>query len=383
MAILSLRLKVDPFRLEPMRFLLVFGLMASLMYSRKQVQAAKRESITRKIIQAVHSSLNLEEVFQQLANELGTYLQVDRCFIANYDKQAKELVPPTREYRSSAGISSMLGATDTLSRESSWLLDLMVQRKGPVMFDYNTPGFSKQGRTYLKSIQLQTGLGCPVLYNGHCLAILFVHQVKKKQYWSEEDKEVIQMTTNQAASAIYQAKLYQELQQAQRESESAKESYRLLVEGVRDYAIFMLSPEGRVVTWNTGAQRMIGYEAHEIMGQHFSRFFIKEDRKQRKPEQDLKIAASVEWHEEEGWRLRKDGSKFWANESITVLRNDQGELMGFCKIIRDITERKLIEQALSLHEEQQAVVAKLGLLALSGIELPELMSQAVTLLAKK
>ena len=116
--------------------------------------------------------------------------------------------------------------------------------------------------------------------------------------------------------------------------------HRLLVESVRDYAIFVLDPTGHVMTWNIGAQRIKGYTASEIIGRHFSAFYPEEDIRNRKPDWELEIATDVGRFEDEGWRLRKDGSRFWANVVITALRDPHGRLVGFAKVTRDLTERK-------------------------------------------
>ncbi|MDB4908588.1 MAG: ATP-binding region ATPase domain protein [Gemmatimonadetes bacterium] len=115
--------------------------------------------------------------------------------------------------------------------------------------------------------------------------------------------------------------------------------HRLLVESVADYAIFALDREGRVVTWNTGAERIKGYRADEIIGQHFSRFYPKSDIDAGKPAFELEEASRVGRFEDEGWRLRKDGTRVWANVVITALRDKQGELVGFAKVTRDLTKR--------------------------------------------
>ncbi len=119
----------------------------------------------------------------------------------------------------------------------------------------------------------------------------------------------------------------------------SEQRFRMLVEAVRDYAIFMLDPEGNISTWNTGAERIKGYKSWEIVGKHFSIFYPEEDLRTRKPWKELEIAARDGRFEDEGWRLRKDGSKFWANVVITALRDDSGQLLGFGKVTRDITER--------------------------------------------
>jgi PAS domain S-box-containing protein len=118
--------------------------------------------------------------------------------------------------------------------------------------------------------------------------------------------------------------------------------YRLLVDSVRDYAIFALDATGHVLSWNAGAQRFKGYKADEIIGKHFSIFYPVED--QWKPPVELDIATATGRFEEEGWRLRKDGTRFWANVVITALRDHTGKLVGFAKVTRDLTERKLAEQ---------------------------------------
>jgi PAS domain S-box-containing protein len=120
--------------------------------------------------------------------------------------------------------------------------------------------------------------------------------------------------------------------------------HRLLVESVRDYAIFALDPAGNILSWNEGAQRLKGYRAEEIIGRHFSTFYPVEDIVAGKPAWELEVANHDGRYEEEGWRIRKDGSRFWANVVITALRDDAGELVGFAKVTRDLTERRAAEE---------------------------------------
>jgi PAS domain S-box-containing protein len=136
----------------------------------------------------------------------------------------------------------------------------------------------------------------------------------------------------------------------------SEECYRLLVDAVKDYAIFMLDPTGLVVTWNTGAEHIKGYRAAEAIGKHFSLFYPAEDVASGKPERELEIAAAEGRLEENGWRVRKDGSRFWANVVVTALHNEAGELIGFAKVIRDMTERRAGEDALRESEERMRSV---------------------------
>ncbi|MEN3333654.1 MAG: hypothetical protein V7641_3019, partial [Blastocatellia bacterium] len=114
------------------------------------------------------------------------------------------------------------------------------------------------------------------------------------------------------------------------------EPFRLLVESVRDYAIFMLDKAGHILTWNLGAENIKGYKADEIIGKHFSIFYPEEDLKWDKPSYELKVAGEVGRFEDEGWRIRKDGTRFWANVIITALRDKDGTLRGFGKVTRDL-----------------------------------------------
>jgi formate hydrogenlyase transcriptional activator len=141
-----------------------------------------------------------------------------------------------------------------------------------------------------------------------------------------------------------------ELAELYQSSKMIEERFRALVDGVKDYAIFVIDPQGRVATWNTGAERIKGYRAEEIIGQHFSRFYTPEDVASRKPEEELKTASNLGRVEDEGWRVRKDGSRFWANVVITAIRDKDGQLIGFTKVTRDITERNRIEEALRASE---------------------------------
>ncbi|AYG63098.1 PAS domain S-box protein (plasmid) [Rhizobium jaguaris] len=132
----------------------------------------------------------------------------------------------------------------------------------------------------------------------------------------------------------------------------SEEQFRILVQGVADYAIYMLDPQGRVSSWNLGAQRIKGYTQREILGQHFSRFYTQEDRAAGLPWRALDIAAEDGRFENEGWRVRKDGSRFWASVVIDAIRADDGSLLGFAKVTRDITEKKEAQRKLEQAQEE-------------------------------
>ncbi len=143
----------------------------------------------------------------------------------------------------------------------------------------------------------------------------------------------------------------------------SEERFRLLVQSVTDYAIYMLDPQGRVSSWNAGAERFKGYSANEILGEHFSRFYTEEDKQADLPRIVLETAEREGRFEAEGWRVRKDGSRFWANVIVDPIRNGDGKLLGFAKITRDLTEKRAAEERLRQSQKMEAVGQLTGGLA--------------------
>ena len=173
------------------------------------------------------------------------------------------------------------------------------------------------------------------------------------------------------------AKVTRDLTERKRAEEELRQSearFRLLVQSVKDYGIFMLDPGGHIVSWNDGAERIKGYSEQDILGRHFSTFYPEEDLAWDKPAMELRVATAEGRFEDEGWRVKKDGSRFWANVVITALWNSQGELVGFAKVTRDLTERRAAEQqaiedARKVAEAEAANRAKSEFLATMSHEL--------------
>ena len=166
------------------------------------------------------------------------------------------------------------------------------------------------------------------------------------QFWAHV---VIDPIRTPSGNVVGYAKITRDLSERRLAEEAlrrSEEQFKLLVQGVSDYSIYMLDPDGRVTNWNLGAQRITGYHPDEIIGEHFSRFYTDEDREQGAPQTALETAARVGRFEKEGWRVRKDGTQFFAHVIIDAIRDDSGKLIGFAKITRDITEQKETQRAL-------------------------------------
>jgi PAS domain S-box-containing protein len=174
---------------------------------------------------------------------------------------------------------------------------------------------------------------------------------------------VITALRDQMGRLVGYAKITRDLSERKANEEALRQSeerFRLLVEGVVDYAVFMVDPEGVVTSWNAGAERMKGYRAHEVLGRHFSRFYAEEDRQAGKPWETLARAARDSRAEDEGWRMRKDGTRFWARGILTALRDGEGRLRGFAKLTQDLSDRRALmelEQAAQNLNQFVAVLA--------------------------
>lgn len=158
---------------------------------------------------------------------------------------------------------------------------------------------------------------------------------------------------------------------------ASEERFRLMVESVKDYAIILLDPDGRIVEWNPGAERVKGYAEQEILGEHFSLFYPEEDQARGKPGRMLEIAGREGHYEDEDWRVRKDGSQFWASVVITALRNEAGKLVGFAKITRDLTERHEREERLQRQAEMVQLLQHVAVAANEAASVEEVLQDTI------
>ena len=183
------------------------------------------------------------------------------------------------------------------------------------------------------------------------------------RFWANVVIDPIRDPTGQLVGFAKVTRDLTERKAAEEELRVSEERFRLLVQSVTDYAIYMLDSTGHVSSWNAGAERFKGYSADEIMGEHFSRFYTQEERDAGVPRVALETAAQEGRFEAEGWRVRKDGSQFWASVIIDPIKNDDGELIGFAKVTRDLTEKRAIEEQLRQSQKMEAVGQLTGGLA--------------------
>ena len=176
-----------------------------------------------------------------------------------------------------------------------------------------------------------------------------VHEVAARKHAEEQLQELNRTLEERVAQRAAQ------LAASATKLEESERRFRILVEGVTDYAIFMLDPSGTVINWNPGAQRIKGYSRDEIIGQHFSRFYSDEDRERKVPHKAIETAARTGKYEAEGWRVRKDGSRFWASVVINAIRDAQGKVVGFAKVTRDLTERRAAEERLIQSQKMEGI----------------------------
>jgi PAS domain S-box-containing protein len=196
-----------------------------------------------------------------------------------------------------------------------------------------------------------------------------------ERFWADV---VITRVVDESGRLVGYAKVTRDLTERRGVEERlrrSEERLRLMIDSIKDYAIVTLDLEGRVTSWNGGAERLEGYQSSEILGQPYARFFVPEEIEAGAPERHLALAREQGRYETEGWRLRKDGTRFWADVVVSAIR-DGDQLVGFAKIIRDMTERRRVRDELAARAEQQAAMAELGLYALQSRDLQAVMSRA-------
>jgi PAS domain S-box-containing protein len=269
---------------------------------------------------------DLNEVCQSATRLIAKTLEMPLCGIAEYDEQRNDFVltatvGPIEEQaglRVVSGEQSLSGFTMS-SGKAVIINDLRQERNFP-------------GSPLLYEFQIVSALNVLIHGRERPFGVLGVFG-REKRAFSEQDVNFVQSIANILSDAIERKRFEEQIQ-------GSEERFRLIIENAKDYAIYVLDPEGNVASWNIGAERIEGYPAPEILGKNWSTLFPEEDQSRGKPQAILEMARQQGRFQEEGWRVRKDGSRFWANVTITPLYDDHGKLYGFSKILRDISSYK-------------------------------------------
>ena len=225
--------------------------------------------------------------------------------------------------------------------------------------------------------KLHSMMVAPLVVEGDLLGVMHVGTLQPRAF-SDPDLHLLQLVADRVALAIKNALLFDRTreeisrrEQAEVELKESERRFQLLVQEIQDYAIFMLDPDGHVGSWNEGALRIKGYTREEVLGRHFSLFYAPDDAQGGAPERSLETARRLGRFVDEGWRVRKDGSRFWASVVITAIHDEDERLIGFAKVTRDVTDQLRARQELErLYEEASAASrAKSEFLAMMSHEL--------------
>ncbi|CAN5851549.1 hypothetical protein BH23GEM3_BH23GEM3_15220 [soil metagenome] len=305
-------------------------------------QLKKIQSVTDAALAHLELEPMLDEMLRRIRSVLGTDTATVLLCAADGE---------TLEVRASLGIAEDIDSPIPLPLGLGIAGWVAVRREAVIVDDVSRVEVVNPLVRKLSSMVV-----APLLAEGKLLGVLHSGTLRPYRF-SDWDLHLLRIVADRVALAIRNALLYERAQHGGTERRESEERFRLLVEGVQDYAIFMLDPEGHVASWNTGAGRIKGYTEEEVLGKHFSLFYPGEARARAWPEYELEQAAAAGRFEDEGWRVRKDGSQFWSNVVITPLYRG-GELAGFATVTRDLTARREAEAALIESKERFRVFAE-------------------------
>jgi PAS domain S-box-containing protein len=319
---------------------------------RPGLTARDRLSFLLRASELLSESLDYEETLRQVADlavpQIADWCsievvdengQLQQVAVAHVDPSKRQLAQQLRE-RFPPDPTASTGSANVVRTGQTELFDTITDE----LIEAAVPPGQEELKEIIRRLGLRSSMTVPLIARGRVLGTITFVAAESDTTYTPEDVRFAEDLARRAAVAIDNARRFGQQARATVRSE---ERFHLLVDNVRDYAIFMLDTSGNVVTWNEGAKRIKGYEAYEIVGQHFSRFYTQDAIERRHPWHELEIAKAEGRYEEEGWRVRKDGSRFYANVIITALHDERGELRGFGKVTRDITERKRAERELA------------------------------------
>jgi PAS domain S-box-containing protein len=333
-------------------------LAASEQAARAEVEANARQlRHLQRVTDTALAHLELDDLLRELISRIHEALAADTVVILLLTEDGTDLA-----VRAAHGLEQEVADGIRIPMGRGIAGRIAVQAE-PMLFEDLTR--VEISSPVLREKGLRALLGVPLVSERETIGVLHVGTLSLRRF-SEDEIRLLRLVAERIAVAIGKARLYEAERRARAAAQTAERRFRLLVDGVGDYALYLLDADGRVENWNAGAERLKGYPATEIVGLHFSVFYTPEDVASAAPLDALTRAAAVGRHQEERWRVRRDGSRFWANVVITALRDDEGRLAGFATLTHDLTERRreaevrtrLLEQVISAQEDEQRRIAR-------------------------
>jgi PAS domain S-box-containing protein len=316
-------------------------LSQSILFTSLQEHAYKQERLKRTILETISHTEDVSQALHILTRQIGEAYQAERCLLVLYDKndtnQVSRLVqyniPPANEVR----IEDLPRHTDALKSVSD-----------PVaLVRYNSPAdFPPYYQPYADKYKPKAALGFDLIQWERYYGRLVLNRCVEPHIWTDAELNLLHEISQMVGVAVRQAEIDAEEKRIRRTLEESEQRFRLLIEGLKDYAIYLVDARGVINIWNQGAERLLGYKDHEIIGKPLSTFFTQVELNSGLLDRELAVAAQEGRFEVEGWRKRKNGSQFWANVVIRPLWDGEGNLYGYASIIRDMTERKQVEEEL-------------------------------------
>ena len=310
---------------------------------------------------AMRPLVDAAEISHVAAVLLGTYLHANRCAYAEVEAD-QDTVSVTGDYNDA--VPSIVGGY-RLSDFGADCVRSLRTGEAFVVDDVEADARTRDVVDAYRQIQVRALICVPLLRSGRLTSAMAVHQ-SQARHWRQDEVQLVQLVASRCWESTERTHVAQELRklnenlerQVQLRTEALNRSERQLaqlVNGIADCAIFMLDPSGHVATWNMGAERIKGYKAEEIIGRHFSQFYAPEDRSAGLPQRSLDSVALKGKFEGEGWRMRKDGSRFWASVLIDPIYGPDRQIAGYAKITRDMTERRMMQEQLNQAQKMEAI----------------------------
>jgi PAS domain S-box-containing protein len=313
-------------------------------------RSAQRLRDLQRVTDIALANLKLDDLLRELIARVREVLDADTVVILLLTEDGREIA-----VRAALGLEEEV-AEGIRIPVGQGIAGRIAAQSGPLVFDdldhqdIASPILRRKG---LKSL-----LGVPLSIAGRPIGVIHVGTLSARRFTSE-DQSLLQLVADRIATAIDRARLYEAV-------ETAEHRFRLLADGVPDYATYMVDPGGRIMSWNGGAERLKGYSEAEALGQPLARFYTEEDQRRGAPARTLEIAAREGRFEGEAWRVRRDGSRFWADVVVTALRDGDGRLVGYAVVTHDLTERnrsaevraRLLDQLIAAQEDEQRRIAR-------------------------